>query len=313
MTLDAGAFEKTFGNDPARPLFLYPTDGSTIQFCVPYDYTNPLAARYAQQQPLELKTFSSQQLAYLQRNHFTDRPQGLSPILTAYNYITYLLNANERADDVASNATADFMIYFKEMPASQREEFIKYMQEEIEGTGKIPVGSGPGDLDTKQIRAINKDGLYLEYQQFLMSIVAISFGCPPEKMGLTKSNDRSTAEDIDAVLMSELVKPYADIWEDAVNEHILKPLGFDKMFRFKFVYAQTSDQLKKVEDLAINKYTKDITTVNETRKILGLPPAADKYADMRISEYKANLNADLGINNGGFGDSKNNGEQIKKE
>jgi len=302
VTIDAGVFEKAVGGDPNRPLFLYPTDGSTIQWVVPYDYTDVNAARYAQLQYKDgIKYFTAGQLAYLQRNYFTDKPQGLSPVLSAYNYIVYLLNAGERADGVANNATADFLVNLGEnITDPEREAFIKYMEEDIEGTGKIPVAAGSNGIETKQIRAINKDGLYLEWQQFLIGIIALAFGIPREKMGLILSNDRSTVEELDELVLKELVKPYADIIEDAINEHVLKVLGYDKFFRFKFVYTDTEAQKKLKSDRINNNYVNGIITKNQALVDLGYPKSDSEYADMDIVEAKAKINKDYYVQTGGF-------------
>ena len=297
VVLDAGVFEKTWGKDVNRPLFLYPVDGATMQMVVPYDYTNDNAARYAQQQPKEIRYFSAKQIAYLQRNQFTDTPYGLYPVLATYQYIQQFLNANERADGVAGNATADFLISLGErVKPNEREEFIRYFAEEIEGTGKIPVFSGTDSVDTKQIRAISKDGLYQEWQQFLLTIVAISFGLPPQKIGVLMQADRSTADDLDKIVMDELVKPYADIIEDAYNEHVLRPLGFDKYFRFEFVYEESQKDKTQKTNRINSEFQAGYITPNEAREKAGYSRIENEYCDMIADERKARINADIGSN-----------------
>ena len=316
VTLDAGAFEKVIGGNPTRPLFLYPTDGSSIQFVVPYDYTSEDSARFAQQQPLDTKYYSSKQLAYLQRNYFTDRPQGLSPVLAAYNYIIYLLDASERSNGVATNATSDFLVSLGEnITGPEREAFCQYMEEEIEGTGKIPILAGSKGIETKQIKAINKDGLYLDWQRFLMSIVAISFGLPPQKLGILETNDRSTADDLDNIVMSELVKPYANIIEDAMNEHVLKAMGLDGILKFSFIYAETEAQKKLKSDRIMKEFTEGLVTENEARISLGKPKRDSEYSDVTLVEAKAMINEKYAVNSGGFngqGTVKDNGDAIKE-
>lgn len=310
IVLDAGVFEKTFSASQIRPLFLYPVDGSTIQFVVPYDYTDDDSARFAQQQSKEMKYFSAKQLAYLQRNYFTDRPQGLSPVLSAYTYIQYFLSANKRANGVASNATADFLVSLgSQVNEKQREAFIDYFTEEIEGTGRIPIVNGSDNIDTKQIRAISKDGLYQEWQQFLMTVIAVSFGLPPQKIGVLVSNDKSTADDLDKIIMDELVKPYADIIEDAINEHVLKPLGLGQYIRFQFVYEESQKDKTAKSTRINNEYLAGYITTNEAREKAGYERMENEYCDMIGDERKAKINARF--NGGGFngvGEEKDNYE-----
>jgi phage portal protein BeeE len=314
VVLDSGACEKAIGGNPLRPLYLYPTDGSTLQYVIPYNYTDENAALYAQRQYDGIKYFTAKQIAYLKRNHFTDRPQGLSPVLAAYNYIVYLLNSNERADGVASNATADFLINLGEgVTDTIRQEFIKYMEEEIQGTGTIPVTAGNNNVDTKQIRAINKDGLYLEWQQFLMGVIAIAFPFPKEKMGITSSNDISTAADLDSIMVNELIKPYASIIEDFVNLDILKTLGYDKLFKFSFVYEETETQKTSKSARLTKEMIAGGLSENEFRLQMGYKQSSSRYADMTTSEKTATINKDIPSNNGGFngsGDKKNNYQDV---
>lgn len=297
IVLDAGVFEKTWGKDINRPLFLYPVDGASIQMVVPYDYTDDDAARYAQQQPGGMRYFSAKQLAYLQRNHFTDHPYGLSPVLSAYQYIQQFLNANERADGVAGNSTADFIISLgSQVKEKDRQAFMQYFEEEIEGTGKIPIINGTDNIDTKQIRAISKDGLYQEWQQFLLTIIAVSFGLPPQKIGVLMQADRSTADDLDKIVMDELVKPYADIIEDAYNEHVLKPLGYDKYFRFEFVYEESQKDKTMATSRINSEYQAGYITANEAREKAGYERIENEYCDMIADERKAKINSDIGSN-----------------
>jgi hypothetical protein len=309
VTIGAGVFQPRLGGNPDKPLYLYPADASTIQFVVPYDYQNPDSARYMQQQQDGMHYFSANELAYIQKNFFSDRPQGLSPVRAAYDYIQYLLNAAERADNVASNATADFLIHLKGLTDTQRQEFIKYMQEEIEGTGTIPVSAGPDDVQTAQIRAINKDSLMLDYQEFLRVIVGIAFKYPPQRMGVMKSGDRSTEADLDNYILENCIKPWANIIEDAINDYVLKPLGYSEFLRFSFIYNDTEAQKKAKSDRITKEYISGIIDRNTALDQLGYGKSNSKYADMDINEAKANINKDLNPTSGGFnglGDTKDN-------
>ena len=310
LVYGAAAFQKAYGGDPSRPLWLYPTDASTLQFVVPYDYQNADAARFMQQQPQGQKYFTAKEVAYIQKNYFSDRPQGLSPLRAAYDYIQYLLNANERADNVASNATADFLVSLGEgITDDKRNAFIKYFEEDIQGTGTIPVVAGTNNVDTKQIRAINKDGLYQEYQEFLMIIIGLAFGYPPERMGVLRSGDRSTAQEIDLQILENCVKPYANVIIDMVNEHIVEALGYGDILKASFAFTESEDQKTSKS----NRLTKELIsggiTENEFRVMMGYAKSDSEYADLTIKEATAKMNQDMPSNNGGFsglGEQKNN-------
>jgi hypothetical protein len=309
LVYGAGAFQKAYGGDRSRPIYLYPTDASTLQFVVPYDYQNADAARYMQQQPQGQKFFSAKEVAYLQKNYFSDRPEGLSPVRAAYQYIQALLDANERAADIASNATADFLISLGEgINDDQRQKFIDYMMQEIQGTGTIPVVAGAKSVETRQIRSLSKDGIPVEFIELFTICVGLAFKYPPERMGILRSGDRSTSQEIDNQILENCVKPYANVIEDALNEHLVEALGYGDILKVSFVYTESEDQKKLKSDRITKEYVTGVITRNAALEQLGYAKSDSKYADLDIKEATAKMNQDMPSNNGrfnGLGDTKN--------
>ena len=322
MTVGASAFQKCPGGD--NGLYLYPTDASTLQFVVPYDYQNPDAARYMQQQPDGMKYFSTKEVAYLQKNYFSDRPESLSPLRAAWDYIAYLLNSHERADQVASNATADFLINLGEkITPDQREAFKKYFEEDIQSTGVIPITSGSNDVSAVQIRALNKDSLAQDYMEFLRVIIGLAFKYPHQRMGIIRSGDRSTETEIDNQILENCVKPWANVIEDALNQHIIQPLGYDGILKVSFVYNETEAQKAAKSTRITGEYIAGVITQNQALEQLGYPVSDSEYAELTVIEGKAKMNVDYNPNpqkedgggGGGYngiGEQKNNGDAIKK-
>lgn len=300
LVLDAMCAEVVLTTRKDHPVYMYPVDGSTIQMVVPYDYTNIKAARYAQQQSDGMKYFTAEDVAYLQRQYFTYQPYGLSPILSAYNYIRYLLDSVERAEERANNATSEFLINLGEgITEKQREQFTEYMLNEIEGTGHIPVVAGSRNIETKQIRAINKDGLYLDWIRQLTQIVGVAFGIPPQKLGILIANDRNTGEDVESAMMQDLIKPYVFMIEDLYNKWIIDKMGYGGKLRLEFVIEDSEYQKVLKSKRVVDEYYKGIITENEVRELMGYERSDKEYADMTSPEKLAHINVDLGIA-GGF-------------
>ena len=297
LTFDCGVVEKAKSRDTKRPLFLYPTDGTTIQFIVPYDYNDVNALRYSQTQPYtnSPKYFTNDQLAYIQKNVFSDRPYGLSPVMQAYQYILYYIGALERANDVASNSTADFAIHLKGADENKAKAFREYMENEIQGTGTIPVsyGNDGSDLQTHQIRAINKDGLFLDWQNMLIMVCGMSFNCPREKMGIVSSSDKFTAPDLDNIMLQEMIKPYADLMEDFYNEEVLSVMGYGDILKYEYIYEDSLADKQKKATIVTGLYQNDILTRKSAQEQLGMVDENDEYSDMYVGEYKNSLNMDL--------------------
>lgn len=320
MVMDAMCAEVAKSRNQNHPVYLYPVDGSTIQMVVPYDYTDDNAARYVQQQADGMKYFTAKDIAYLQRAYFTYQPYGLSPVMMAYRYIKFYLDSCEQANEKATNATAEFLISLGEgVTAKQREAFIEYMANSIEGTGRIPVVAGSKSVETKQIKAINSDGLYLQWLEKLTMIVGVAFGVPPEKLGLVVANDRSTGQDQENAMIQELIKPYAAMMEDLVNNYVIANMGLGGVLKFKYIFEDSEAQKTMKSKRVVDEYYRGVLTENEVREIMGYETSASKYADMTYPEKTANVNVDLGIaggfnGNGGIKDtSKEGGDKDENE
>lgn len=305
MVLDAMCAEVATTRSSDHPVYLYPVDGSTIQMVIPYDYTDPNAARYVQMQEDGAHYFTAKQVAYLQRNYFTYQPYGLSPIMMAYQYVRYYLESIDQANERATNATADFLISLGEgVTEEQREQFTRYMEEEIEGTGHIPVAAGSKSVETRQIKSINGDSLYIKWLDKLTQIIGVAFGIPPEKLGLVMSNDRSTGEDQENAMIQEMIKPYASMFEDLINNHIIANMGYGGVLKFRFIFEDSEAQKVKKSSRIVEEYYKGVLTENEVREMMGYEQSKSQYADVTYPEKTARINVDLGVV-GGFNGNGN--------
>lgn len=314
MVLDAMCAEVAVTRSKQRSIYLYPVDGSTIQMVVPYDYTDPDAARYMQQQGDGMHYFTAKDVAYLQRNYFTYQPYGLSPIAMAYQYVRYYLEGIEQANDRATNATAEFLISLGEgVTEEQRQKFCEYMESEIEGTGHIPVAAGSKSVETQQIKAINSDGLYINWLDKLTQIVGVAFGIPHEKLGLVMSNDRSTGADQENAMVQELIKPYAGMLEDLVNNYVIANMGYAGILKFRFIFEDSEAQKATKSNRIMNEYYKGAITENEVRGAMGYNLSDSPYANMTYPEKTCRINVDNGVvggfnGNGNIKDTSEGGE-----
>lgn len=313
---DCGCFEKRMGGNPQHPMYLYPVNGFSMGVVYPYEFSDVNAARYSQRQAGETKYFTASQISYVQKNCFSDSPFGLGAVAACLVYIDYLLNTQDYANTVGSNAMSKFMINLKGVQPDQLEKYRTYIEEEIMGTNKTPIVSGEG-IESIQTGAINDDSVFAGWQQLLMAIIAISFSLPPEKLGIDKSNDRSTVAEKDTSVLEEAVKPYANLLATEFNR-IGQQMGFYGL-KFQYIYEQTEDQKKKKSDRIVQEFTDGLLTENEAREKLGYAKRESEYSDVTLTEAKAKINKDYNPNPGsetggfnGLGAKKDNGDQVKK-
>lgn len=303
IVLDAGTFNKVKSANRLHPLYLYPVDATTIDILQPYDFTNHNGSRYVQHASWSLddKEFTTDDLAYLQLNHFTDNPYGLSPIEKLWRYLNYFMDALDNAADIASADTPKFIISIKDAEEGKIKQFREYMQNEIEGSGHVPVIGG--ECNSAQIGAINADSLFIEWQKFLLTLVAKCFDLPESFFISADVNDRNNLSEVQQQVLQEAIKPYARLLERAINLHVLQTMGVTGV-QFKFIFEESLADKKSRTGLVLDMVKSDLITLDEARVKLGEPMLNTKYSQVTITEAKALINEDHGIN--GFGDAKAN-------
>lgn len=314
LTLDAGAFEVCKSKNPNHPLFLYPIDGATVQHVVPMDYTDIDGYKYMQINDNGNTYFTRSELCFLAKNNFTHKPFGLSPVLKAYDYIRYYIEGIDKTNEDVNTKTSGMLINLGETATSDEvEKFREYFMNEIEGTGRVPIVGGTKGLDTKQIRSFTEDALYQSWFNLLITMVCSAFPYPVEKM-INVSADRSTTEDFEIRIIEELVKPYANLLEDAYNTHVINVLGFGDILEFKYVY-EDSESLKTQKWTRFNNaFTTGTITINEWRTGVGFSPLISDYANLAGDERKAVINKELGMNGfNGVGNIKDTSDAKNKK
>lgn len=226
----------------------------------------------------------------------TASPYGLGAVASAYVYIDYLLNTQEYANTVASNAMPKYGLNIKNITPDQLKAYRKYLANEVAGTNSIPVFSSDG-IESTQMGAINDDALYAGWQQLLMSIIAVSFNLPPEKLSITKSNDRSTVEEKDQNVLEEAVKPYANILSKAFNR-MFREAGYGHL-KVEHIFAESEKAKASRSDRVVKEFKEGILTENDARELLSYPKRESEYSDITIFEAKAKVNKDYMVL-GGF-------------
>lgn len=309
-TGDCGAIEVVQGGDWNKPIWLYPVDGFTVEYNGNWngDKNKP---RYFQTVNGETKKIAllDEDLIYLKSNDYTYSPLGHSPLESAFDLINYLLNVQEYAATVTSNAIPKFILNLgKNLDDNKVIAFRKYFGEEIYGTGKIPIVGGSEGIQTHQLTAINDDGLYLQWQHFLITIVAYTFGIDPKRFNEGSQTDRSTVDEQKENINDEAIKPLAKLFEEQFNRKIISRLGLGDRLIFRYQFEDTESRKMAKVDRITKIFDSDLITIDEGREMLGLPESDSKYKNMLKSQYKSAVNKDYNIQGGFNGVGKNRHE-----
>src|SRR5438067_2826453 len=158
----------------------------------------PSSIRYEQvtskSEPNANILLADDELIYMRLNPRTFTPFGLGRLEVAFETINAFLGAHRYAGRLASNSVVEYALWLQNTTPDQHERLIRWWQDEIEGTGRVPILSVENKPEVLRFAAGTDADLRLGWQQFLLRIIADAFDLPPLSLGLDQDVNRSTAE-----------------------------------------------------------------------------------------------------------------------
>ena len=277
-----GAIELDLSDDPARPLTLWPVDGASIRIRSDWD-GNPSSPRYVQATglftPQQEVTLADEELAYIRLNPRTHTPFGLGKLEVAFETIHEFLCAHRFAARLASNTVVQYALWLQNLSPQHHERLIRWWQDEIEGTGKVPILSVETKPEVLRFSGGTDADLRLQWQEFLIRIIADAFDLPPMLLGLERDVNRNTATtQYDDAFRTAVVPVARLIAEHLTRDAISKRLGWDDLeFVFTDVDAPNELEQAQIQQILIGC---GVLTVNEVRRMRGLPLLPEKQAGL---------------------------------
>ena len=267
-----GAVEVEPG-DAAVPVRLYFVDGATIQVNPLWD-SDPETPRYAQvngKLGAEGRTqLLDRELMYLRLNPRSHTVFGLGKMEVAFEAINSFLSAQKYAGRVAGNGTVQYALWLKDRTPEQHERLTRWWQEEIEGSGHVPVLSSEEPPQVIRLAQGSDAELRLEWQQFLLTMIANAFDLPPMLLGVTHDVNRSTAQELADEAFQNAVVPLAKLIADYLTRHVIaKVLGWQDL-RFVWSELESRDEATEVS-IQMQLLQAGVLDVDEVRAMRGLP------------------------------------------
>ena len=310
VLLGAGALEMQMSGDELRPLWLFPVDGLTIQI-FPGWMPGSREARYVQiigygnfvgnglgQQVM----LSDEELIYVRPNPSSATPFGVGPLEIAFNSVSRILGVGEFAGNVATNARPSIALDLGEGAGPETiAAFRSFWRDEVEGQGMMPIwgmqsvgadgkARGPAVL---RLYPEGDAGLYLKYQEFLKTEIALAFDLAPQEMGVERDVNRSTADVGADRTRDQAVKPLASSIASHLTRHALhRGLGFSSL-RFKYLGLDEEDELNLAEVYKL-EYQNNSCSPNEYRERRGMAPSTNPFADMLYADVQIAMQAARG-------------------
>ena len=278
LTGGYGAIEMEPTGDPARPALLWPVDGASIRVNAKWN-GDPEMPRYAQVVPGQLESAAvdlrDDQLMYIRMNPRSFTPFGLGPLEVAFETVNQFLSAHRFAGKLAANSVAQYALWLNEATPAQHDRLIRWWQDEIEGTGRVPLISTEQKPEVLRFAQGTDADLRLAWQEFLIRMIANAFGLPPLLLGLEADVNRSTATELADEAFRGAISPLAQL----IAGHITRDL-FSKCIgwrEFEFVFNDLSARDETTElAVQVQLLQAGVLTIDEVRAMRGLAPLAQR-------------------------------------
>jgi len=275
-----GAIEVQSTGSADHPLVLWPVDGATIRMRTDWD-GRPNSPRYVQATGRfgaeGSIVLNDEELIYIRLNPRTHTPFGLGRLEVAFETINAFLAAHKYASRLASNSVVQYALWLKDLSPSHHERLIRWWQDEIEGTGRVPILSVENKPEVLRFGGGTDADLRLAWQEFLIRVIADAFDLSPQALGLERDVNRSTAADASDQVFRQTIVPTARLLaEHLTRDAIGKKLGWpDLEFVFSDVDARNEMEDAQIQEILLRS---GVLTVNEVRRMRGLGPAADQQS-----------------------------------
>ncbi|MFL6308098.1 MAG: phage portal protein [Candidatus Sulfotelmatobacter sp.] len=255
----------------ANPLVMWAVDGASIRMNLGWD-GSPSSQRYLQvnDQRNSKIELDDDELIYIRLNPRTHTPFGLGRLEVAFETINSVLGAHRYASRLASNTVVQYALWLQDLTPEHHERLIRWWQDEIEGTGKVPILSVESKPEVLRFGGGTDADLRLQWQEFLLRVVASAFDLPPFYLGVERDVNRSTAEEMNEMAFRQAIVPTARLLAESLTRGaISKKLGWEDL-EFVFADVDATDPLEEAQIQQILLQS-GVLTVNEVRRMRGLP------------------------------------------
>ena len=274
LTGGFGAIEMEPTGDEERPAMLWAVDGASIRIN-PHWNGQVATPRYAQALPGQLESSAVElrddQLIYVRMNPRSFTPFGLGPLEVAFETVNQFLSAHRFAGKLAANSVAQYALWLNEATPTQHDRLIRWWQDEIEGTGRVPLISTEQRPEVLRFAQGTDADLRLAWQEFLIRMVANAFGLPPLLLGLEADVNQSTAAEMTDEAFRGAISPLAMLLAGHLTRDLFgKCLGWRE---YEFVFNELNARDEETElAVQVQLLQAGVLTINEVRAMRGLGP-----------------------------------------
>jgi phage portal protein BeeE len=204
-------------------------------------------------------------------NPRTYTPFGLGRLEVAFETVNQFLSASRYAGKLASNSVAQYALWLNEATPEQHDRLIRWWQDEIEGTGRVPLLSCEQKPEVLRFAGGTDADLRLQWQEMLIRMIANAFDLPPMLLGVEGDVNKSTAGELADEAFQGAVVPVAKLLAEHITRDLFaKKLGW-REFEFCFNDLESRDEMEELQ-IQTSLLQAGVLTVDEVRAMRGLGP-----------------------------------------
>jgi hypothetical protein len=285
-----GCIEPRMTPSYKRPFKMWAVDGSTIRLYADWTESTPDRPRFAQMTGLKgergIVGFLADELVYIKDNNRSNTPFGLGKLEVAFNTINAFLGVQDMASKAGSDQVHKSFLWW-EQPQNQAhvQTVRRHIQNELEGQSKISLLAGLKKPEVIDIKAVLPDDLLLDWQEFLIRIIANAFDLSPFSLGLEKDVNRNTGLIMSLSDFRGAVVPMASRIEESITRDILHGFLGWKDLQFRYKGLSDPDPLTKVQ-IQQREYQMNAITPDEMRKEQGRPDLPNGWGKINFGQMQ---------------------------
>lgn len=286
----AGCIEHRITPYFKRPTKFWGVDSSTIRLFLDWTESTPDRPRYAQMTGLKgergIVTFLNSELYYIRDNIRTSTPFGLGRMEVAYQSITAFLGVQDMSTRAGADQVHKTWLWWQQALNPAHINLIRrHITNEIEGQAKVSLVAGVKKPDVVEVKPVTPEDLLLDWQKFLIQIIAAAFDLSPQALNMDDHPARATAQVMADTDWRSAVIPVATRFQEALTRLWLHDTLGWKDLEFEFDNIDDPDPITRLVMLQ-RMYTMNSVVPNEVRKKMGMGPLPGPFGKLTQAQMQ---------------------------
>lgn len=259
-----------------RPFKVWAVDGSTIRIFMDWTEGTPDRPRYAQMTGLKgergIVTFLDSELIYIRDNVRTSTPFGLGKLEVAFNAVNAFLGAQDMAGRAGADQVHKTWLWWQQtLNPAHVQTVRRHLINELEGQAKISLIAGVQPPQVVEVTPVTPEDLLLDWQRFLIDVIAAGFDLSPLALGQTDKVNKATGQVMADSDFRAAVVPSAKRVEEALTAKLIHQFLGWKDLEFTFIGLEDPDALTRTI-IQQRNYMMNAVTPDEIRELNNQPP-----------------------------------------